>query len=194
MIRRLRPLPSPDELAAMYPVPHDHRIYGRGHHERVEATIALALEHLDESARWSVADLSCGNGEIARRIVTDHGPLHLGDIAVLPGELPGTKYCGPIEQTLDLIPVVDAFVCSETLEHLDEPLVVLGRIRAKASSLVLSTPLECWEDTNGEHLFAWDREGVETSMLGSGWQPDAFTAVDSREYGEPYLYGIWVAS
>ena len=47
---------------------------------------------------------------------------------------------------------------------------------------------------NGEHLWAWDREGVEDLLKRTGWQPVAFTSVDSREYGEPYLYGIWVAS
>lgn len=196
MIRRLRPAPTTEQLAAMYPVPHDHRLYGRGHHERVEATIALAKTSIDEPfLPRSIGDLSCGNGEIARRLARPGDELYLGDLAMLPAELDAAgTYCGPIEETLSSIPWVDTFVCSETLEHLDDPLAVLGRIRAKASALVLSTPLECWEDTNNEHLWAWDREGVETSMRASGWTPEAFTSVDSREYGEPYLYGIWVAS
>ena len=52
----------------MYAEPHNHRLWGRGHDERVEATIALALANIDETDRGYVADLSCGNGEIARRI------------------------------------------------------------------------------------------------------------------------------
>jgi hypothetical protein len=59
---------------------------------------------------------------------------------------------------------------------------------------VLSTPLECWEDSNAEHLWAWDQHGVELMLLQADWAVRAFTSVDSREYGEPYLYGIWVAS
>lgn len=196
-VERLRPLPSPEALAAMYPVPHDHRLYGRGHGERVEATIALGIEHIDEFHRVFVADLSCGNGEIARRIWGSEnwsGELHLGDLAVLPAELPGTKYHGPIEETIHLLPTVDTFVLSETIEHLDDPGAVLALARSKSARLLLSTPLECWDDGNTEHLYAWDREGVEDLLKRTGWQPVAFTSVDSREYGEPYLYGIWVAS
>ena len=42
VIKRLRPLPSPERLAELYATPHDHRLYGRGHGERVDATIELA--------------------------------------------------------------------------------------------------------------------------------------------------------
>jgi hypothetical protein len=184
-VTRLRPLPSPEQLAAMYPAPHDHRIYGRGHHERVEATIALALATITDEHRVSVGDMSCGNGEIARRIgMTAH--LHLGDFA------PGYPYNGPLEQTLDEMPNVHTYICSETLEHVDDPAAVLEQIRGKAGHLVLSTPLECWDDANGEHLWAWDRQGVETLAAAAGWTALAFDSVDSRAYGEPYLYGLWV--
>lgn len=192
MIQRLRPLPSPEELAVMYAQAHDHRIYGRGHHERVEATIGLAFDTLTENDRWTVADLSCGNGVIATRIAT--GSTILGDFGVLPADLtPGDpKWRGRIEETITEITEINLFVLSETLEHLDDPLAILRDIRAKAFCLLLSTPLECWEDTNAEHLWAWDREGVEGLAAQANWLPIAFTSVDSREYGEPYLYGIWV--
>lgn len=188
-VERLRPLPTPEQLAAMYATPHDHRLYGRGHDERVEATIALALHHIDQDDRLIVGDLSCGNGEIARRICTGApAGLQLGDFAA------GYEYQGPIEQTIEDLPLVDVFVLSETIEHLDDPLDVLLAIRRKTKYLLLSTPLECWNDSNGEHVWAWDREGVEQLAASAGFADDAFTSVDSREYGEPYLYGIWVAS
>lgn len=199
-VERLRPLPSPEQLTAMYPVPHDHRLYGRGHGERVEATIALALEHIGEPDRCEVADLSCGNGEIARRICSywEGNRLHLGDMAGLP-RVPGVGgamlYHGPIEQTILGLPdAIDTFVLSETIEHLDDPGAVLALARSKSARLLLSTPLECWDDGNGEHLWAWDREGVEDLLMRTGWEPAAFTSVDSREYGEPYWFGIWVCS
>jgi hypothetical protein len=195
-VERLRPAHDAETLAAMYAAPHDHRIYGRGHHERVEATIELACRAIPEALLLTVGDLSCGNGEIARRICTDSDGLHLGDAAVqlLDVELPGVKYHGPLEETIHLMPEVDTYVCSETLEHLDDPGKALALIRTKATYLLLSTPLECWGDTNGEHYWAWDREGVEDLMQCTGWIPVAFDSVDSREWGEPYLYGIWVAS
>ena len=189
MIRRLRPLPTSDELAAMYAVRHDHRLYGRGHDERVEATIALALENIPDYCRVTVADLSCGNGEIARRICPLASGLRLGDIA---GGEAAYNFLGPIEETIHLLQPVGAFVSSETIEHLDNPAEVLAQTRRKAGHLVLSTPLECWDDGNSEHLWAWDQAGVEELLARAGWRSRAFTTVDSRTYDEPYLYGIWV--
>jgi hypothetical protein len=83
---------------------------------------------------------------------------------------------------------------AETLEHLDDPRSVLGHIRGRVGSLVLSTPLDCWDDDNTEHLWAWDRPGVEMLLADCGWSFDYFIDVDSRAWGETYRYGIWVAS
>jgi len=184
-VKRLRSLPSPAELAVMYATPHDHRLYGRGHDERVEATVALAKASIDVWDRGYVADLSCGNGEIARRIAGRS--TILGDLA------PGYGIVGPIEETAARVGWVNVWVLSETLEHLDDPVKVLREIRPRAGRLVLSTPLGCWDDTNMEHVWAWDCEGVEELLAEAGWMVTAFDQVDSRTYGEPYLYGLWVA-
>lgn len=203
MIKRLRPLPSPDELAVMYATPHDHRLYGRGHGERVVSTIALARGVLGDGDRRTVVDLSCGNGEIARRIVAPGGDVHLGDLFGLPEMgAPGEYgYVGPIEETMGRLPIelVGAhdgvtWVLSETLEHLDDPTRTLERIRGYARHLVLSTPIDCWDDDNTEHLWAWDRTDVEMLLDGCGWDAGYFVDVDSRTYGETYRYGIWVCS
>ncbi len=195
-VQRIRPTWSDAWLAAAYATPHDHTRFGRGHHERVEATIALARDNiivLGEPMR--IADLSCGNGAIARGIAPHscESELHLGEIGFLPAELDAVKYCGLLEETVNLIPDVDVFICSETLEHLDDPQHSLTKIRDRAEQLVLSTPLEQWDDSNAEHYWAWDREFVEHLMGLTGWEPVAFDQVDTRAYGEPYLYGIWVA-
>jgi len=60
---RLRPDPTPDELAAMYAEPHDHRRWGAGHDIRVRQTIALGQWLAIECSAKSLADLSCGNYE-----------------------------------------------------------------------------------------------------------------------------------
>src|SRR5690349_20066696 len=144
-IGRLRPRPTFAELAQMYPAPHDHRIYGRGHHERVEATIALAGKVLDLPNRQigPVGDLSCGNGVIARTLQPFAPLRHLGDFAGGEYQVGEQGYIGPLEQTIELMPEVEVYICSETLEHLDDPVSVLAQIRRKAVHLLLSTPLEC---------------------------------------------------
>lgn len=178
-LERLRDLP---DLAATYPTPHDHRLYGRGHDLRVQITIALARSFVDPSA--VVADLSCGNGAIASALTPT--PI-LGDLA------PGWPITGPIEQTVETVGGVDAWVLSETLEHVEHPGDLLPAIRARSERLILSTPLCAWGDTNLEHLWAWDREAVEVALMVADWTVEAFASLDSRPFGEPYLYGIWVA-
>ena len=166
----------------LYVTPHDHKIYGHGHHLRVEITKVLA--HANSLGMHSVADLSCGNGHIAKSLGFER--TILGDYA------PGYRLHGPIEETIEQIDHVDLFICSETIEHLVAPGAVLVQIRPKATKLVLSTPIEAWKDTNGEHLWAWDREYVESMAEIAGWTPEVFASLDSLVFGEPYLYGIWV--
>lgn len=183
MIQHLRGLP---DMAATYPTPHDHRIYGMGHHLRVETTMVLARSVVKPGD--IVADLSCGNGVIAKDLA-DYGAAKviLGDFA------PRYDITGPLEETIHTIPHVGLYICSETLEHVEDPTAVLTLIRDKAKRMVLSTPLECWDDANGEHLWAWDREGIEGLFNDTGWEPLRFATLDSRTWGEPYLYGIWCA-
>lgn len=194
MIKRLRPLPSPADLAAMYPRPHDHRLFGGGHHERVEATIALAKATLGPWYRDTIADLSAGNGAIAQALVVDDTVLHLGDMA---GAVDGADvaYLGPLEQTLLDLPHVDLYICSETIEHLDSPFEVLREIRKRADRLLLSTPVGCFYDDNPEHLWAWSRHGVEELLRDAGWSPCAYAEVDGTVLNDPgpYVFGIWVA-
>lgn len=185
MIERVRPTHSDEVLAEIYSEPHDHRRYGHGHHLRVEATKVMAKWMRDAFELASVADLSCGNGEIALSLGFKPGDYHLGDYA------PGHGYTGPLERTLALIPEVDLYICSETIEHLDDPRRALFQMRDVASHLVLSTPIGAWGDGNLEHYWAWDRSGVESLFTLVGWTPVMHMTVDSTVLGESYEYGIW---
>lgn len=111
--------------------------------------------------------------------------LTLGDFA------PGYEIQGKIEDTIGTIDPVDLYVLTETLEHLDDPGAVLREIRDKTRFLLVSTPVDCWEDTNREHYWAWSREGVEELMTDAGFTVLTYNIIDSRTYGEPYCYGIW---
>lgn len=182
MRQRVRPAWTDQELANIYATPHDHNLWGRGHGERVQATIALAKT----IPSLSVADLSCGNAAIVNAL--DVPEKLLGDYA------PGYQLRGPIDATIHEIPVVDLFICCETIEHLDDPDTTIGLVRGKTRNLVLSTPIDAWDDGTPEHYWAWDRAEVEAMLDRAGFTVAAFTSVDSRPYGEPYLYGIWHAN
>jgi hypothetical protein len=188
---RLRGPWARDQLAIMYATPHDHFIYGRGHGERVDATIAAAQALATERGPvTSIADLSCGNAYTVNRLI-ELGAVQRPAFVWLGDTARGYPLHGPIEETLDLIPVVDLYVCGETIEHLDDPGAVLKQIRAKTRLLALSTPVENWDDTNAQHYWSWDVPDVAELLTSAGFTIDAFTDVDSRTYGEPYRYGIW---
>lgn len=183
MISRLRPLPEPRRLAQMYQVPHDHRRWP-DHLLRVEVTLALT-NWLAGPVR-AAADLSAGNGWLLDHV--ESAEKLYGDYAAnVPGWLRG-----PIEQTIEQIPQVDLLLCCETLEHLDDPAGVLRQIRPKTRLLVLSTPVEAWRDNNPEHLWAWDREGVEELLTGASFEVVAYATSDTRPSRHTsYKFGIW---
>jgi hypothetical protein len=179
-MRRLRPAWSPAQLQQIYRTPHDHTRWP-DHIERVEATIALARKL---GPMGSGADLSCGSGAVLAAM--DLHERHLGDLAA------GYQYTGPIERTITEIPDVDVFVNTETLEHLNDPPTVLAAIRAKAAHLVLSTPVDNWNDRNLEHYWAWSATEVERMLADAGFEVIDAEVLDFRARGPQfYAFGIW---
>jgi hypothetical protein len=183
MRMRLRPMPTADELARLYATPHNHTRWA-DHLFRVDVSSAMA--HHMVPMGGTVADLSCGDATIARRLEQTHNAkLILGDFA------PGYEHTGPIEQTLYDIDRVDLFILSETLEHLDDPDAVLYRLRAKTDRLLLSTPDGEMNDQNPEHVWGWDSEAVGLMLHDAGFTVDIHTTVDTRPSGCVYSYQIW---
>lgn len=183
MIKQLRPFHPQEILDAMYAAPHDHNIFGRGHHIRVEITKVLLKDLCRELEAVSGADLSCGNAEILKSAPISN--RYLGDFAE------GYPYRGPLDVTLPQIPNVDVYVCSETLEHVEDPPAILKAIRGKSRGMVLTTPIEKWDDSLAEHYWAWDRQGIEEMLSNEGWKIVTFNMLDTTVFGEPYKYGMW---
>lgn len=186
----------------LYPRPHDHTRW-KDHLIRVEETIKLGKQLLGgdvfTDARFPViADLSCGDAAIARGLGTVHSSkpgetskLILGDFA------PGYSLTGPIEQTIHEIPVsVDLFILSETLEHLEDPELVLREIRVRSRMLLLSTPVdadvEMEQATNPEHIWAWSAEDVSEMLTSAGWQIGLHKVLE-HPAGGIYNFGLWSA-
>jgi hypothetical protein len=166
MIKRLRPAWSEEELAKIYDHRYNHERW-EDHIARIKQTIVFAILKMpkDESIK-TIADLSAGDAAIINALPYDNKIV--GDF------YPGFEYTGKIEDTIEQIPSVDAFILSETLEHLDNPGEVLKQIRKKTKYLLLSTPENNWDDENEEHYWAWDKDGVEQLLKDAGFEPIAF--------------------
>ena len=178
---RLRPKYTDDQLHDLYAKPHNHTRW-HDHHIRVDTTIATA--HWMHVPQTSVADLSCGDAAIANALAPNASRVYLGDYA------PGYEYHGAIEETLSKIPRVGTFICSETLEHLDNPDAVLAAIRQKADRLILSTPIYEEESVgNLEHYWGWSCETIEEMLKIAGWRPTVLNRLELRDY--TYDFQIW---
>lgn len=179
--RRVRPAYSDEDLAALYGARYDHTRWP-DHRIRVDATAALI--HAFAGPVGRAADLSCGDGAILARIHAAE-KVH-GDLT------PGWELTGPCQDTITALDPVDLLVCSETLEHLDDPDAYLAAARGKAATLVLSTPMdEPDPDTNPEHYWAWGADDVEQMLRAAGWCPNVMTRLYlSHFYCD---YQLWIA-
>lgn len=186
MRRRLRPAYSPEELKSIYSSTYDHTRW-EDHKDRINKTIDFALRHAP--APSSIMDLSCGDAAIARGIQQGRDiPVVLGDF------VPGNEFVGPIERTLldieDAGVETDMFILSETLEHLDNPDMVLRHIRECSNSLLLSTP--CDETIpNPEHYWAWGAADVANMLFSANWEIRAFEFLEYPELD--VRYQLWYA-
>jgi hypothetical protein len=179
MRKRLRKKYSEQELKLVYAKPHEHH-HWEDHRIRVEYTIEVAKQIKGVE---SVADLSAGDATIINALNVSN--KFIGDFA------PKYEFEGPIEDTIDQIPNVDLFICSETLEHVDDPLYVLQKIRNKTNKLLLTTPEGKFDDNNPEHYWAWDNEGIRKLLIQAGFNPIRY---DKLELAKKYYYDyqIWV--
>jgi hypothetical protein len=181
MRRQLRPFYDPIELMAVYSRRYDHSQWP-DHILRVAHTADL----LRKMQPTSVADLSCGDAAIVDQ-------AGCRPIALLGDYTPGWQFYGGIEHTVTLIPPVDVFVCSETLEHVEDPDSLLAAIRTKADRLLLSTPIGEDNDDNPEHYWGWDVDDVDSMLAAAGWTD---RQVESYEpCPDPwYTFQIWTCS
>lgn len=176
MRRKLRPFYSPEQLTEVYAQQYDHTRWA-DHICRIAHTANI----LREMKPASVADLSCGDGAI----VTDAGCY---DIAHLGDYVSGWDYTGPIDETIHLIPEVDVFLLSETLEHVEDPDTLLRCIRGKAKRLLLSTPHGEDHSNNPEHYWGWDAAALSSMLAAAGWYGEFELFTPPTAY---YIFQIW---
>jgi hypothetical protein len=176
---RLRPAYNEEQLAQIYETPHEHWQWD-DHRLRVKMTIAFASWFSNLN---SVADLSAGDAAIINAIEAKE--KYVGDFA------PKYELTGAIDNTIDLIPKVDLFICSETIEHLDDPERTLAKIRAKTKYLIVTTPDGESNNNNPQHYWGWDSDGVRQLLTGAGFQPVIYNNLKFENPNLIYDYQFW---
>lgn len=88
----------------------------------------------------------------------------------------------------------DVIVLTEFLEHVDNPDQILEVARRVAKFVVASSPLVNSphdDDSNPEHLWAFDNQGYADMLTGAGWTPMVRNNLMFRDF--QYAYQVWVA-
>jgi hypothetical protein len=176
---RLRPAYLEDEIEAIYLQPHNHTKH-EDHIIRVQKSIELLKEY---NTYNSIADLSAGDAAIINSI--DAQVKYIGDYA------PGYEITGHIDQTLNDLPEVDLFICSETLEHLDDPDATLKAIRKKTKYLFISTPNGEDNSSNLEHYWGWDNQDMQEMLIDAGFDPVVYHLLELKEKHH-YDFQMWI--
>jgi hypothetical protein len=187
---RLRDAYSGAQLRGLYDKPYDCFERGADHIERVMVTAGLAAGALTRFNLESAADLSAGNGAVlnfASTMIRRPVQRHQSDLVPAPG----LDDHGPVEETLERCPEVDLFICSETLEHLDDPDTVLYRISGKARYLIVSTPDGENNTINPEHYWGWDTEGIRGMLEANAFRPLSLLKFTPTPLY--YTFQLWLA-
>jgi hypothetical protein len=189
--QRLRPAWTPEQLAGLYSEQHCYTGW-KDHRLRVPVTTQVINWMLAEHQWSSAADLSAGDGAMLdestaqRKVFGDLVDPCTGSDLLAPG------YVGPIEQTIHQIRDVDLLVCTETIEHLDDPDGFLKTARTRVKGAVFSTPVGSWNDPTPGHYWAWDREAVEDILRQADFHPVTYLELGwSNKRELPHTFGIW---
>lgn len=193
---QIRPFYSEQERAKIYNRTYDHT-WWPDHIERIHRTCSVLYDFAVEVGAQSVADLSCGDAAIIAGCGKSwNDGIHLGDLVTPKVQSWAAQYYqGPIEQTIEQIPPVDLFLCSETLEHVEDPDALLRSIRDKAQHLLLTTPHGENHARNPEHYWSWEREDISDMLWDAGWKhQEVHLWKPAYEHPDTYTFQMWTAS
>lgn len=208
-LREARPEGEAAYYARTYPSGYRHDVWP-DHVERVAASVEMIARY--SGLFRTAADLSCGDAAILKGCAPFLDSVVLGDVNGVPDEVFGEAGWPPgvssahrlpasaLPESLDRLrdrPPLDLFVLSETLEHMDDPDLLLGLLSARSRYLFLSTPAgETAETGNPEHYWSWEPADLHEMFLHTGWTPlelKLLKPVSTRGMANAYTYQMWMA-
>lgn len=171
-------------LAELYGGMYDHTKWDE-HRTRVQWTTRQLQHFIDlRTDITRVVDLSCGDGAILNGLNVPnkiYGDMVQADhltIAAMPAEISVRYMQG------------DLLICSETIEHLDDPDQFLRDAQENFKYIAITTPLgETDPEKNYEHYWGWDLLDINKMLRVTQWYP-LMEATLPLDY---YTYQFWIA-
>lgn len=212
-LRRILPRPAYDRLVSGYwewrwrrtarlPANVNSKDYwnriwtAEGLHTRDEAELHAAILAQVAVGR-RVVDVGCGNGQLIRKLIRERQAVCTGvDISDVALEaLRRELGIATLQTVLPAIPApdesFDVGICSECLEHLDQPRETVGemhRIVKEGGRLILTVPDGCLWKKGGEHVQEFTPTDCVNLLRPLVREVHLATLVDAN--GWPYLI-VW---
>lgn len=141
------------------------------HIPRMEKTVEIVNHMFDEGLINSATDLGAGDGGmlalINRPDVTWGYDFQPANIVKAAERGVNVMYANFVD---DDVRIGDLAICTEVIEHLEDPHGFLARLAPQVRWLVCSSPQNETIDWHAaEHAWAWDKEGYVTMLTNAGF-------------------------
>lgn len=173
---------TPERLAQVYANQYQHT-YWPSHKDRVQVTVEIAQRLIDAEGIKTIADFSAGDRAVVQAL-RRYDEAHLADITDDGVDI--------VERLRKETRTFDLFICTETIEHVEQPWTLLEEIAPRTRWLLLSTPLdEDPNENNWEHYWSFEAVDIDDLLVQSGFPHGVLTTY--RPDTGPYTYQIWIA-
>ena len=201
-------LPMEASPSTSYRSPNHHKytVDNALYQRHLQAFLDVLCGLLDQSAPETVLDAGCGEGFVVDRIARHDPSLAITGIDLSEGAiayarehfgrqatfLTGSIYDLPFEAD-----AFDTVVCSEVLEHLDEPARALRELRRVARRYVLVTvprePYFQWLNTMGQWLGISPDPGHVNFWTKAGFQEFIHPPFSEVQFAWKHIYQLALA-
>lgn len=163
------------------------------HRQRMDVVAALASDACDTFGFASIVDLGAGDGGMLSLLAVCGVPQWGYDLMQTNVDFArvsrgmDVRYLDFVDEPIDW---ADLVICTEVLEHLEDPHTLVKRIGENAQGIIASSPgAETAESHDACHAWVWDMEGYAEMITGAGFNVVEHIAVQG-DYDFQVLFAL----
>ena len=181
-MKKLRRFHNNEAQHSFYEHHFSHRSH-ESHISRVEHTIKIGQGLIDRVGIKTIADFSAGDRAIVMGLA-GYEEAWLSDYSDDGVDI--------LDRLREDTRTYDLFVCTETIEHVEQPWTLLEEIAKRTTWILLSTPLdEDPTENNWEHYWSFGADDVDDLLTQAGFDWSVVNVF--KPATGPYTYQIWIA-